>query len=192
MKNILNIKRGGAIALAVLSSIFYLTALSALAQPTYLPPQGIYIDGSTNVVSVGGSNVFVNVVTPNNTNYFNLSGINQSQADTNLWPKMGITRGRDEGSPSRLLAVESQFNCSAANAGLLTRRWALSTDASHWITNPCPVIEVFTANGTTQVQRATNIDIGAFPFMTLFSQENTNATVYFTNNFIGSAGKLYQ
>lgn len=193
MKNIFK-KIASRLLLATSAFCILHSALPAHAAGNYLAPQGIYIDGSTSTVTVGGTNLIVGVCLPSTTNYFNLNGANGSQADTNAWPKLGFTLGRDEGSPSRILAIQTQFACGGTSAGQETLRFAGSVDGSHWQTNPCPLIWNITANGTTQVQTLTNFDTGGYPFFTLFSRENTNAasTAFMTNNWISSAGKQFE
>lgn len=155
--------------------------------------QGLYIDGQYDQIINAGGTAFTNNVLLPGTNYFNLNGVNGSQANTNQWPTLGFTVGRGEGTGSRIIALQDQFAPMAASGlDVFTIRYAGSVDGAHWQTNPCPVIWVQTAATTGLTGNITNVDTGGWPFLTVYSMENTNATVALTNVWHGVGQKLYQ
>ena len=121
------------------------------------------------------------------TNYFNLSTTPGSQANTNLWPALTVSKF---GLGARYVGLASSFACGAANSGVVTYQWAPSPDGSLWLTNTANLVVVqVTANGTTAVTYGTNYDSGAWPFLSLYSVANTNATVFVTNHVLSASSK---
>ena len=74
----------------------------------------------------------------------------------------------------------------AADTQGYTERYSGSTDGTHWQTNPCPLVIVYTEAGTGGVQVLTNYDTAGIQYMCLFKRENTNATVAITNLWLGT------
>jgi len=179
MKTKLNIKRGGAFALAIFSAFCLLpSAFTARALEFY---QGIYIDGSTNTTTVNLTNCVRSVVWPSTTNTYNLSATTLFQGNTNQFPAVSLAGNTGQGFNRRYLFLSGQVQCSAANSGLETFRISGSGNAStNWITLATFTV---TCNGTTPVPFGTNIDTLSFPYVCLQTLENTNATVTLTNTF---------
>lgn len=170
-------KRGAAFALAILAAFCLLPSAFALEFV-----QGIYIDGSTNTFTVGGTNICRSTVNPSATNTYNLLiltvGSGNTQPNTNQWPAQPLVSAY--GLNHRILCLSGQVQCSAANNGLETIRIAVSSNPStNWITGFCTL--TVTCNGTTPVNWSTNLDTFAFPYVALQTLENTNLTVTLTN-----------
>jgi hypothetical protein len=144
-----------------------------------------YYINTTNIVSVLGTNCYANAIIPVWTNNFNLSTTTGSQASTNLWPALAMVKQDNMFFPSRLMTLQYQFNAMAANTGTLTMRWASSVNGTIWQTNPCPLVTISTANGTTFVQQSTNVDSAGIQFYSLMTAENTGAAAI-TNIWVGT------
>lgn len=170
--------------------IALLGLLAAFALPQTAQAESdssLYLNNTTNTVAVAGAAPRVNVVLANTTNYFNLSTTSGAQANTNLWPAAPLIVNGNVYNPSRIFTLHGISASQAANTGQFTERWAGSTDGSHWQTNPCPVVIVYTEAGTTGTQWMTNIDAGAIQYFCLYSRENTNAAVAITNTWTGTS-----
>ena len=156
---------------------------ATISQGAGVLPMSTYIDGSTNTISVAGSNVTVNAIWPAATNTFNLPG----QANTNLWPAISLPPANNI-NPLRLICLESQFTASGAHTGNVIHRFHSSADNSHWITNAAWMS--ITAAGTAQVGQITNLDTYATPYWCLGAIENSNSgSAYITNLVFVGAGK---
>lgn len=171
------------LALALLGAAIALAPVTP-AHAQYTAIQGIYIDGSTNTVAVGGSNAIVCRVMNAATNTYNLSAVLQAQSDTNAHPALPLC---NRGLGSRLLALSIQSKATASTSGLTTVRLGASVDGASWQSNWLTF--TITANGTSVVPFATNVDTYAFPFIALQSIENTNATAVITNITITASAK---
>lgn len=149
------IQRGGAIALAktlstglgkilcllLILSVFALALTqSALGAVPYITPAASYIDGSTNTVSVGGSNVLVSVVQAGYTNAFNLSTTPRAQGNTNFWPALPLFDPKIT-TPYQRLDILHQYSLMTSNGANQTVRYAATPDNGvHWFSNACVVI----------------------------------------------------
>lgn len=170
---------------------FWLIALITLlaifsVRPARADNNTPYVNGGTNTVLVGVSNSIVSVVQPLTTNYFNLSTSTANQANTNFWPACNFQIQDNMYNPSRWVTFMDQFQCGAANTGNLTVRVAGSLNGTIWQTNPCPLIMTIPANGTGYAQYYTNFDSAGWQYMAIYSIENTNASVFCTNNWVGT------
>lgn len=165
-------------------SVLMLALISAIAASaaSLVSPQGEYIDGSTNTVTVAGTNAVVSYVPPQSTNFYLMPGQLVVNANTNLYPAI-LVENANNGQPLRNLSF--QFIATGTNAAVATVRFAVSTDLSHWTSN----YFWFTAtmNGTglaygTPVFVSTNCDTYAFPYLALQSIESPNGGL--TNIFL--------
>jgi hypothetical protein len=132
MKTLKNIKRGGAFALVILTSVFCILATFAKAA-SYITPDASYIDGSTNTFNVAGTNQLVSVVPALSTNSFNLSITPRAQANTNLWPAMPLFDPRVS-QPFNLLTLSHQFSMMASNGATVVFRYA-GWNGTYWVSN---------------------------------------------------------
>jgi hypothetical protein len=148
MKNKSYLKRGGAFALAItIAASCFL--MSAQAQQNFIPAQGVYIDGTTNTITITSSNCPVALVLPGENRFFNLTGATGQQDNTNLWPTVDFTLGRAQGIGGDTFIWSTVFNTAASKASNVVFRLAGSVDGAHWLTNPCPyVITVAQANAS--------------------------------------------
>lgn len=179
-------------AFDVRRSMFGVFLLAALCLLTSAPParaleyvQGIYIDGSTNAVSVGGTNHNRSIVDAFFTNNYNLSTTSSAQADTNSFPAQPVTS--PYGLNNRLLTLSGDIQCSAANSGLETFYLAVSANGTRWVSNYTSFS--ITCNGTTHVPWITNIDTLSYPYVAIQRIGNTNATVTITNTIDAPVSK---
>lgn len=146
--------------------------------------QGIYIDGSTNTITVGGTNLLRSTVNPSATNTYNLlvlmPGSGNPQPNTNQWPAQPLVSGY--GLNHRILCLSGWVQCSGNNNGQEIIRFAASANATtNWIHNFSSVTVICASN--TPVFWSTNLDTYAFPFVALDTLENTNTTITLTNTF---------
>lgn len=172
------------ITIAVIFAAVVFIASPPPAQ-AYNQMQGVYVDGSTNTVTVSGVSTNVGFVALNNTNTFNLAVSNGSQADTNKWPS--ITFGGNYGLNSRLVAFQWGFKGYGTNTCNSTIVLAASTLDGRWVSNFITLN--LTGGGTAEVNNITNIDTGGYPFLGLQAIINTNSTIALTNYFISATSK---
>lgn len=165
-----------ALTLALISAVFSAGAGSLIS------PQGEYIDGSTNTVTVAGTNALVSYVPPQTTNFYAMPNAVITGALTNLYPSI-LVNNANNANPLRNISF--QFIATGTNNAVATVRFAVSTDLSHWTSN----YFWFTAtmNGTglaygTPVFVSTNCDTYAFPYLALQSIESPNGGL--TNIFL--------
>ncbi len=162
-----------------------LLALSIGPAVAYDPIQGLWIDGSTNRVTVAGISTNVGWVAPFTTNTYNLSTTARYQGNTNQWPAMPFGY---YGIDNRYLAIQTSFTSRDTNSAVVTLRYAGSTDnGGHWLSNYF-VVNI-TANGTATVSTITNADLFAVPFICLQTIENTNTASALTNFFFSATTK---
>lgn len=183
-----SIKRGGAFALVeimILVAIIGLFAVLAIPKLQAGNYTGYYVN-TTNVIITAANTNAANVVAAAATNTFNLSITAGNTNDPTIWPACPLQIQESMFYPSRFLTLQQQHQSMAANTGNYTERYAASVDGTHWQTNPCPLIVVYTEAGTGGVQILTNLDSGAIQYYCLFKRENTNASVAITNLFLGT------
>jgi hypothetical protein len=164
------------------AAILAITVPLVKAYTSYMT--GIYIDASTNTVTVAGVSTNVGWVAGSTTNTFNLGGDQNSQADTNKWPS--ISFGAPYGINSRYVALHWQFASRASDTSTKFLRLAASTDNVHWVSNFVNIS--LASSGTAYVNLLTNIDTGGYPFLAVQEIWNTNS-VAVTNQFIGATAK---
>ena len=153
-----------------------------------------YINTTNQVVTAGGAttNAHANVVPALTTQTFNLSlTAGSTNGDASLWPACPLVTQDNMYNPSRWFSYQGQN--SAMSSGTNTcvtyvENWAGTTDGSHWNTNPCPLIIIYSETAGSGVQLMTNWDSAGIQGYCLFTRVNTNA-VAVTNTFVGTGFK---
>lgn len=143
---------------------------------------GTWIDGSTNTTTVAGTNAIVSYVPLASTNFFLLGNQAATGAGTNLYPAFHCVPANNI-DPVR--NVTMQAIATGTNAGVVTFRFAASSDQVHWHSNYFWF--AMTLNGTglavgNPVYAITNCDTYSMPFLDLQSIECPNG--YATNLFL--------
>jgi hypothetical protein len=175
MKNIHNligaaVAKLAAVTLTLVSFTLASACFTALADTSYIPVQGLYLNGASNNVVIGGTNFEADVVNAASTNFYNLSITPQDQTDTNRFPAV-VIQGNKSGPPFSLIGVQNQFSMIGSNGAAVLFRWYGSVDGSHWITNA--ISQSFTTNGTGGVYSIGSTNVGGIPFWCLGAIENS-------------------
>ena len=135
---------------------------------SYIAVTGNYVDGSTNVVVVAGTNIVVSSVLNGATNYFNMP--NAASPSTNAWPAIIFpnTLNVDAWHYAGIQVVTS------TNLGDdVILRFAASCDASHWTSNTF----VFKVPKSASIGNViTNLESYGFPYYAFQSIENVSAS----------------
>lgn len=165
--------------LAIVSIVAAVFTASAYEQV-----QGIYIDGTTNTVTVSGVSTNVSKVAAASTNHFNLSTTLQAQSNTNLWPAMPFNGAY--GINGRNLAIGISFNCDRTNDLGMVFRFAAYNNG-RWMSNY--FVTTVTADGTGMKTVITNCDLYGIPIIALQAIENINATATMSNLLVTATYK---
>lgn len=155
-----------------MKKISILTALFAAAAmfvhgAAFIYTPGQYIDGTTNVQVLAGTNATVGTVPASSTNYYNLPNVANN---TNYWPAIPFPPSLNT-TPWRYVGIQVLTTTNLGDK--LTFRYAASVDNSHWTSN---AFSFTTGPGATAPSLLTNLDALGFPFWSLQAIENPSAS----------------
>lgn len=173
------------VTIFIVAMISLLSVLTIQAQQNFIPAQGVYLDGSTNTITLTSSNCPVALVLAGENRFFNLTGPTGQQDNTNLWPTVDFTIGRAQGIGGDTLAWQVSFNTAASKASNLVFRLAGSVDGTHWITNPCPYAINVAQDNTRIASGGTNIS-PHYPFVKLYNIDARACDAITSNLWMGA------